>query len=167
MHGGEPRPKPGHALATPIIQTATYTFADTQELKDHFDGQIEREEYGRYGNPTQRIAEAKLAALEGAEDCLLFASGMAAVTTTLFAMLSRGTHVVVTDDCYRRTRQFLNQTLAPLRHRGVDGPRRRLRRDRGRHPADHARAPERVADQPVQPHPRPRALRRASAGATA
>ncbi|MGH7335371.1 MAG: trans-sulfuration enzyme family protein [Candidatus Rokuibacteriota bacterium] len=111
VHAGEPRPKPGHALATPIMQTATYTFASTQELRDHFDGKIERVEYGRYGNPTQRIAEAKLAALEGAEDCLLFASGMAAVTTTLFAMLSRGTHVVVTDDSYRRTRQFLNQTL--------------------------------------------------------
>ncbi|HEV8307108.1 MAG TPA: aminotransferase class I/II-fold pyridoxal phosphate-dependent enzyme [Methylomirabilota bacterium] len=111
VHAGEPRPKPGHSLATPIIQTATYTFANTQEVKDHFDGKIERIEYGRYGNPTQRIAEAKLAALEGAEDCLLFASGMAAVTTAFFAMLSRGGHVVVTDDSYRRTRQFLNQTL--------------------------------------------------------
>ena len=111
VHAGEPREKPAHALATPIIQTATFTFTDTQELKDHFDGKIERVEYGRYGNPTQRIAETKLAALEGAGDCLLFASGMAAMTTTLFAMLSRGTHVVVTDDSYRRTRQFLNQTL--------------------------------------------------------
>jgi cystathionine gamma-synthase len=111
VHGGEPRPKPAHALATPIVQTATYTFADTQELKDHFEGRIERVEYGRYGNPTQRIAEAKLAALEGADDCLLFSSGMGAMTTALFAMLSRGTHVVVTDDSYRRTRQFLNQTL--------------------------------------------------------
>jgi len=64
VHGGEPRPKPGHALATPIIQTATYTFAHTQELKDHFEGRIDRVEYGRYGNPTQRIAENKLAALE-------------------------------------------------------------------------------------------------------
>ena len=112
VHGGEVRPKPAHALATPIVQTATYTFASTQELKDHFDGKIERVEYGRYGNPTQRIAEAKLAALEGAADCLLFASGMGAMTTALFAMLSRGTHVVVTDDSYRRTRQFLNQTLS-------------------------------------------------------
>jgi cystathionine gamma-synthase len=111
VHGGEPRPKPGHSLATPIIQTATYTFANTHELKDYFDGKIERIDYGRYGNPTQRIAEAKLAALEGAGACLLFSSGMAAVTTTLFAMLSRGAHVVVTDDSYRRTRQFLNQTL--------------------------------------------------------
>jgi cystathionine gamma-synthase len=112
VHGGEPRPKPAHALATPIVQTATYSFANTQELVDHFEGKIERVEYGRYGNPTQRIAEAKLAALEGADDCLLFASGMAAMTTTLFAILSRGTHVVITDDSYRRTRQFLNQTVS-------------------------------------------------------
>src|SRR5438552_13044284 len=111
VHGGEPRPKPANALATPIVQTATFTFANTQELKDHFDGKIDRVEYGRYGNPTQKIAEAKLAALEGAGDCLLFSSGMAAMTTVLFAMLPRGTHVVVTDDSYRRTRQFLNQTL--------------------------------------------------------
>src|SRR5712692_8975241 len=111
VHGGEPRPKLGNSLTTPIVQTATYTFADTQELHDHFQRRIEREEYGRYGNPTQRIAEQKLAALEGAEDCLLFSSGMAAMTTALFAILSRGTHVVVTDDSYRRTRQFLNQTL--------------------------------------------------------
>jgi len=111
VHAGEPRQKPGNALTTPIMQTATFTFADTQELRDHFEHRIEREEYGRYGNPTQRIAEQKLAGLEGAGDCLLVASGMAAVTTTLFAMLSRGAHVVVTDDSYRRTRQFLNQTL--------------------------------------------------------
>ena len=87
VHGGEPRPKLGNSLATPIVQTATYTFADTQELHDHFQRRIEREEYGRYGNPTQRVAEQKLAALEAAEDCLLFSSGMAAVTTTLYAVL--------------------------------------------------------------------------------
>ena len=111
VHAGEPRPKLGNALATPILQTATYTFADTRELCDHFERRIEREEYGRYGNPTQRIAQQKLAALEDAGDCLLFASGMAAITTTLFAMLSHGSHVVVTDDSYRRTRQFLTQVL--------------------------------------------------------
>jgi cystathionine gamma-synthase len=104
-------------LTTPIVQTSTYTFADTRELCDHFEGRIDREEYGRYGNPTQRVAEEKLAALEGAEAGLLFSSGMAAITTTLFAILARGAHVVVTDDAYRRTRQFLNQTL---RRYGVD-----------------------------------------------
>ncbi len=111
VHGGESRPKFGNALATPIVQTATYTFCDTQELHDHFQRRIQREEYGRYGNPTQRIAEQKLAALEGAGDCLLFSSGMAAVTTSLYAVLSHGSHVVVTDDSYRRTRQFLTQVL--------------------------------------------------------
>jgi cystathionine gamma-synthase len=111
VHGGETRPKLGNSLATPIIQTATYTFANTRELHDHFQRRIEREEYGRYGNPTQRIAERKLAVLEGAEDCLLFSSGMAAVTTAVYAVLSHNSHVVVTDDSYRRTRQFLTQTL--------------------------------------------------------
>jgi cystathionine gamma-synthase len=111
VHGGEPRTKEANALATPIIQSATFTFADSQEIADHFEGRIQREEYGRYGNPTQGVAERKLAALEGAEAGLLFSSGMAAITTTLFAMLSKGAHVVVTDDAYRRTRQFLHQVL--------------------------------------------------------
>ena len=85
VHGGEARPKPTHSLTTPIVQTATFTWANSQEVKDHFDGKIdERIDYGRYGNPTQRVAESKLTALEGAGDCLLFASGMAAMTTTLF-----------------------------------------------------------------------------------
>jgi cystathionine gamma-synthase len=111
VHGGEPRTQLGHAVTVPIVQTATYTFADSREIADHFEGRIDRDEYGRYGNPTQRVAERKLAALEGAQDGLLCSSGMAAITTTLFAMLSKGAHVVVTDDAYRRTRQFLNQTL--------------------------------------------------------
>lgn len=111
VHAGEPRTKFASAIATPIFQSATFTFADTQELCDYFEGRIQRDEYGRYGNPTQRTAEGKLAALEGAEAALLFSSGMAAVTTTLFAMLSKGAHVVVTDDAYRRTRQFLHQIL--------------------------------------------------------
>ena len=57
-------------------------------------------------NPTQRVAERKLAALEGAQEGLLFSSGMAAITTTLFAMLSKGAHVVVTDDGYRALSRF-------------------------------------------------------------
>ena len=111
VHAGENRSKLAHAITEPIVQTATYTFANSAEIADHFEGRIQREEYGRYGNPTQRVAERKLAALEGAEDALLFSSGMAAITTTLFAMLAKGAHVVVTDDAYRRTRQFLHQVL--------------------------------------------------------
>ena len=53
---------------------------------------------------------------------MLFASGMCAATTTFLALLPRGGHLIVTSDCYRRTRQFLRQYLAKLDVRG-DGDR--------------------------------------------
>ncbi|MFT5429997.1 MAG: cystathionine gamma-synthase, partial [Myxococcota bacterium] len=111
VHAGESEPKSGSSITTPIHATATYTFRDTAELRDHFEGRIEREEYGRYGNPTVSVAEAKLAALEGADACALFSSGMAAITSTLLAMLRQGQHLVLTADCYRRTRQFIGVVL--------------------------------------------------------
>lgn len=111
VHGGEERVKPGHSLTTPIVQTSTYAFRDSAEVDDFISGRAQRIDYGRYGNPTQRAAELKLAELEGAEDGLLFASGMNAVTTTLLAMLSQGQHAVVLDDCYRKTRQFGEKVL--------------------------------------------------------
>ena len=112
VHGGEERRKAHDAVTTPIVCTATYAFQDTAEIVRYFDGEIEREEYGRYGNPTVRAAERKIAALEGAEDCALFASGMAAVTTTMFELLKSGDHVILTSDCYRRTRQFVRAFLS-------------------------------------------------------
>ena len=65
-----------------------------------------REEYGRYGNPTVRAVEAKLAALEGAQDAVLVSSGMAAVTSTLLLLLSPGQHFILTDNCYHSTLAF-------------------------------------------------------------
>ncbi|MCB0226902.1 MAG: aminotransferase class I/II-fold pyridoxal phosphate-dependent enzyme, partial [Anaerolineae bacterium] len=117
VHAGEKRVKPHHAITTPISQTSTYTFRNTQDLVDYMEAklwgdEIEREEYGRYGNPTIATAEAKLAALDSGEAACLFSSGMAAVTTTLFTLLSQGGHVILTDDCYRRTRQFVTKFLA-------------------------------------------------------
>jgi len=112
VHAGEPRPQPGDAVVTPIACTSTYAFRDTAALRDHFEGRSERDEYGRYGNPTVRVAERKLAALEVAEDCALFASGMAAITTALLALLRPGQHVILTADGYRRTRQFVTGFLA-------------------------------------------------------
>jgi len=73
--------------------------------------ETERTEYGRYGNPTLAAVERKLADLDGGEAALLFSSGMAAVTVTLLTWLSAGTHIVMTDDCYRRTRQFITKFL--------------------------------------------------------
>jgi cystathionine gamma-synthase len=111
VHAGQRHRQPHAAITAPIVATSTYVFDDTAELHRHFQGEIEREEYGRYGNPTVMEAERKLAELDGAEDCALFASGMAAITTTLLAMLRSGNHVVMTSDCYRRTRQFVTHTL--------------------------------------------------------
>lgn len=117
VHAGEKRIKPHHALTTPIAQTSTYTFENTQDLVDYMEAKMwgdetEREEYGRYGNPTAAAAEAKLADLDSGEAACLFSSGMAAVTTTLLSLLSAGSHIIMTDDCYRRTRQFVTKFLA-------------------------------------------------------
>jgi cystathionine gamma-synthase len=114
VHAGEAREKAGNAVTTAIFQTATYVFRDSHELIDYMEGNIEREEYGRYGNPTQRAVERKLAALDGGEAALLFSTGMCAITTTLLAMLGRGNHLVLTEDGYRRTRQFCRTLLHRL-----------------------------------------------------
>src|SRR5438045_4051457 len=114
VHGGEPRKKAHDSVTTPVVLAATYVFESTAEIERYFNGDIEREEYGRYGNPTVRAAEEKLAALEGAEDAALFSSGMAAATTALFELLKASDHVVLTNDCYRRTRQFVTRLLSRL-----------------------------------------------------
>ena len=112
VHGGEAAVREDRSLTTPIVMSTAYPFADTAELRAHMERRIERpEEYGRYGNPTVEVAEAKLAALDGGEAAVLMASGMAAITTTLLAMLRQGQHVVFTSDVYRKTRQFARQLL--------------------------------------------------------
>ncbi len=114
VHAGIERARAHHTLTPSIAQTATYTFENTATLERYMRGEDpdpEREEYGRYGNPTVRELERRVAALEGAEDAVAFASGMAATTTTLLALLKAGDHVVLFHDCYRRTRQLVTQTL--------------------------------------------------------
>lgn len=116
VHGGTQRRKAFNSLHTPIVQTATYTFNDTQDLIDFMEHKTwgdgdSREEYGRYGNPTVAAVERKLAALDGGEDAVLYASGMNAVTSVLLSVLPSGAHIVMTSDCYRRTRQFCQTFL--------------------------------------------------------
>jgi len=129
VHGGErgARPRVSDSITTPIVQSATYWFRDTQEVIAYQEGRHPSFEYGRYGNPTTRALEEKLCELEGGEDCVVSASGMNSVTTLFLALLPRDGHLVTTHDCYRRTRQFI-QTLLPklgIRTTVVD-------------PADHA-----------------------------
>ncbi len=114
VHAGELRQQEANAITTPIYQTSTFWFKDSQELIDYNEGRRPREEYGRYGNPTWRSVERKLSELEGGEETILFASGMCAATTTFLALLPRDSHLIVTSDCYRRTRQFINEYLGRL-----------------------------------------------------
>ncbi len=116
VHAGERRFRTHHSLTVPIVQTAVYTFDNTQDLIEFSEERMfwdepEREEYGRYGNPTVRAVEAKLAALDGAQDAILVSSGMAAVTSTLLMLLGAGQHFILTDNCYHSTLAFSRDFL--------------------------------------------------------
>jgi cystathionine gamma-synthase len=116
VHAGEARFRAHNSLTVPIVQTAVYTFKDSSALVNYYEERMfweepEREEYGRYGNPTVRAVEAKLAALEGAEDAMLVSSGMAAVTNTMLLLLAAGDHVILTDNCYLSTLVFCQKFL--------------------------------------------------------
>jgi cystathionine gamma-synthase len=115
VHAGVEGERPHHTLAPAIAQTATYTFENTAALERYMRGEDpdpEREEYGRYGNPTVRELEQRVAELEGAEDGVAFASGMAAITTAILSLVKAGEHIVLFRDCYRRTRQFVTTVLS-------------------------------------------------------
>jgi len=95
-------------LSTPIYQTSTFEVTDNDEQlrathTDHF--------YTRYGNPTNTVAEKTVAALEGVDAALTFASGMGAITTTLMALLKAGDHIVAQRDIYGGVTKFLSQWL--------------------------------------------------------
>jgi len=111
VHAGETRYNEYSSITTPIVQSSTFIFRNTDEIKKLPSGAKDRFEYVRYGHPTQYAAEGKLAALEGAEDAVLFSSGMSAITTSLYALLKTGDHVIVTDDAYKRTLDFCKACL--------------------------------------------------------
>jgi cystathionine gamma-synthase len=106
VHAGEDRVKPGHSMTDPIFCAATYTFANTQAVIDFVQQKQPREEYGRYGNPSEKGAERKLAALEGGEAGLIYSSGMAAIAGVLLTKLKAGDEIVLFDECYHRTREL-------------------------------------------------------------
>jgi cystathionine gamma-synthase len=111
VHAGEARQKPGSSITDPIFAASTYTFADTQAVIDYLEQDEPREEYGRYGNPGERVVERKLAELERGEAGLLFATGMAAFVGVLMAHVSAGDEIVFFDECYHRSREFCRKHL--------------------------------------------------------
>lgn len=95
-------------LSTPIYQTSTFEVTDNeQQLRATSTDMF----YTRYGNPTNTVAEAAIAELEGADSALLFASGMTAITTTAMALLKAGDHVVAQRDIYGGATKFFTQWL--------------------------------------------------------
>jgi cystathionine gamma-synthase len=112
VHGGEDRQKVANAITDPIFCASTYTFPNTAAVIEFIEQKLPREEYGRYGNPSEKVVERKLAALEGGETALLFASGMAALVGLLMAKLNSGDEVIFFNECYHRSREFCTKHLS-------------------------------------------------------
>lgn len=109
------RPRGHRSLNAPLHLSTQWEATDLPELADLFTRDPDRGFYTRFGHPTVRLAEQKLAQLEGAEDALLFASGMAAVSNALLAVLGAGARVVAHRAIFGQTIQFLDYLAGVMR----------------------------------------------------
>ncbi len=108
VRGGSSLHKKNGPVTAPIYQTSTFEVTDNQEqlratATDRF--------YTRYGNPTNTVAENTIAELEGTDAALLFSSGMAAITTSILALVKAGDHIIAQRDIYGGVTKFLSQWL--------------------------------------------------------
>src|SRR3984957_20640866 len=94
IHAGEERSQVDAAVGISIARTANFTFASTEEMKRWAEGKSSAYIYTRYGNPTLTVAEKKIAALEGAQAAVVAASGTAAISASLLAVLRTGDEVI-------------------------------------------------------------------------
>lgn len=91
---GEEREHYFNAVSPPIIQTSNFSFKTVEELSRAFEDEMGSYLYSRGINPTVDILRKKMAALDGAEDCLVFSSGAAAIFAGIFAHVKTGDHIV-------------------------------------------------------------------------
>src|ERR1700735_2487089 len=103
IHAGQEKFGIAASVGVEIARTANFTFANTEEMKQWAQGKGSAYIYTRYGNPTLTIAEEKLAALEGAEDAVVTASGMAAISSALLSVLKAGAEGICTRQVYGGT----------------------------------------------------------------
>ncbi|XP_042418014.1 cystathionine gamma-synthase 1, chloroplastic-like [Zingiber officinale] len=101
-------------ITTPIVNTSAYWFNNSDELIDFKEKRHASFEYGRYGNPTTQALEEKMSALEVAESTLFVSSGMYASVALFSALVPAGGHIVITTDCYRKTRIFIQNELPKM-----------------------------------------------------
>jgi cystathionine beta-lyase len=108
---GEERENYFNAIAPPIIQTSNFSFRNVAEFRTALADEYEATLYSRGNNPTVDILRKKLAALDGAEDALVFGSGVAAIAVPLIALLKQGDHVVSVAKPYSWTIKLFERLL--------------------------------------------------------
>ncbi|WP_170006202.1 methionine gamma-lyase [Bacillus fonticola] len=100
IHGGYNSNEQMGSLVPPLFQTSTFTFPTAEEGERRFAGESDGYVYTRLGNPTVKVLEEKIAFLEQGEGALAFASGMAAVSATLFHLTKTGDHILCSEGVY-------------------------------------------------------------------
>jgi methionine-gamma-lyase len=112
IHGGEPnRYGVNGPIVTEIIRSSTFTFTNTEEMKEWAEGKNKVYIYTRYGNPTLSVAEKKIAALEGAEAAVVASSGMAAISSSLLSVLRGGDELISTAQLYGGTYRLMRDVF--------------------------------------------------------
>ncbi|MEX0607182.1 MAG: O-succinylhomoserine sulfhydrylase [Halofilum sp. (in: g-proteobacteria)] len=96
----------------PIFATSSFCFGSAREAAEAFTGDRRRNVYSRFTNPTVRIFQDRLAALEGGESCIATGSGMAAILSTCLALLQAGDHIVSSTGVFGSTTSLFNTYLA-------------------------------------------------------
>jgi cystathionine beta-lyase/cystathionine gamma-synthase len=112
VHAGEDRHGRNAPLTTEIQQTAVFALQNTEQLRRYAAGDPAIFLYTRYGNPTLRAAEEKIAALEHGEDCILTASGLAAELAVALTLCKSGDEIVSMLDIYGGTTKLFSNLLA-------------------------------------------------------
>lgn len=120
---GEDREKYFNAISPPVIQSSNFVFPDVEIFRKSVLDELHSHIYTRGNNPTVEILRKKIAALEGTEDALVFASGSAAIAAAIMSCVSQGDHVICVRHPYSWTSALLNRYLARfgVLHDFVDG----------------------------------------------
>src|SRR5258708_6312271 len=113
VHGGEmPGGQPFGAVVSPVFHSSTYGFASFDEMRRYSRGELtEAYFYSRYANPTVAEAERKIAALEGAEACVVTSSGSAATFCALAALCEAGDEIIACDSIYGGSVKLMTKGL--------------------------------------------------------
>lgn len=115
VHAGERAPAPDFTpTTTPIYPASSFFYDDTETLDAVFGNERSGYVYTRYGNPTIRALETSVAALEGTEDAVAYASGMAAIHAAILLDVKAGDHVLAARDVYGATYAILTKLFANL-----------------------------------------------------